>query len=497
MQTQAHTSTAGRSSSCLTKVRQAGSALVISLLTLTVLAFIFGTTMLVALNQHHVVYQIASWQEALHGAESGADIGLAALNSGSWTGWKTLTGTPPSAIPATGSASSTVPPAGSYNYFTTTFYHGGDGNTRMTVYTTIDAPASLISGGQQWYRVRSTGITDVPGPLYVSMEPLDSTLRRLSFVTDRQTGAALSHPQATRTVEVVAQPATSGYPGPIETRNSFQMSGGGVVDSFNSSDPTKSTNGLYDINKRQSHGDVYVMNSANSDLRNTYIYGNLNYGSTAVKNTTNVQGTVQAITPTTLPSPSNPGPGWSVTDSSVTIINGTKTLTGGTKAAPARYKVSSVNVPGGTSLTIQPNAAGQQSYIEIWVTGDLTTSGSGYITQQSGVHVTYYIDGNVTVSGQSFQNQNNQASTCTIYCVPPASGTNKVTVSGSGTFIGVINAPGSDFTISGSANFSGALIGNTMNISGGASVHFDEALKSSSPGGTAFSVASWYEDLNK
>ena len=76
---------------------------------------------------------------------------------------------------------------------------------------------------------------------------------------------------------------------------------------------------------------------------------------------------------------------------------------------------------------------------------------------------------------------------------PPVGTSQKVTVSGGGTFIGAINAPGADFTISGSANFSDALIGKTMNISGGANVHYDQALASMAGSGYGYKVASWVE----
>lgn len=55
---------------------------------------------------------------------------------------------------------------------------------------------------------------------------------------------------------------------------------------------------------------------------------------------------------------------------------------------------------------------------------------------------------------------------------------------------------GFNVTISGLGGISGALIGNSLTISGGASLHYDEALNtnssSSSVGNYAF--ASWFED---
>src|SRR4051794_117703 len=82
-------------------------------------------------------------------------------------------------------------------------------------------------------------------------------------------------------------------------------------------------------------------------------------------------------------------PTWTTFNATLTVISTSMTLTGGTKAAPSRNKLSSVTVPGGKVLTIAPHAIGAESYVELWVTGDFVTCGSGYILQQPGVHVTY------------------------------------------------------------------------------------------------------------
>jgi len=79
----------------------------------------------------------------------------------------------------------------------------------------------------------------------------------------------------------------------ITLRNDITMSGGGTIDSFDSSSPFKSTGGLYDPAKRQSNGSIATLNSgSNSDLKSTYVYGGLTYSGSPVKNTTNVQGTI-------------------------------------------------------------------------------------------------------------------------------------------------------------------------------------------------------------
>jgi hypothetical protein len=277
----------------------------------------------------------------------------------------------------------------------------------------------------------------------------------------------------------------------LTLQNWIVMSGGAFVDSFDSTDPTKSTNGLYDLAKRQSNGGVGILNSAKSDLKDMYIYGNLAWTGTEPANDGNVQGTKtspfsETITPVTTPA-------WSSYNPAPAIIKSTMTLTGGAKDTPARYKVSELTISAGKSLTLSTHAAGEESYVEIWVTGKMTTSGTGFITQDPGVHVTYYVEDDITVSGSSFNNRSNVASNLMIYGVNPSSGTQKLTVSGSGNFIGIIEAPKFDINVSGGASLSGAFIGNTLTVSGSGGVHYDEALKGGSNGGAKYILASWLE----
>src|SRR2546423_1576593 len=75
-----------------------GSVLLVSLITILILLFLIGTTLVSTTNKYFTAYQWASWQEALQGAESGADIAIAELrkdmaltHSGTtpaWAGWK-------------------------------------------------------------------------------------------------------------------------------------------------------------------------------------------------------------------------------------------------------------------------------------------------------------------------------------------------------------------------------------------------------------------------
>jgi len=224
-------------------------------------------------------------------------------------------------------------------------------------------------------------------------------------------------------LEILAEPRRiSPFTRMLLLNQKFTMNGSGEIDSFDSSDPTKSTNKLYDVAKRQANGDVGVNDTQGlSDLKGSVIRGDVAYSGPAIADTGGVQGTV--TTPFSDPTDVVPTPTWTTFNATPTIINNTVTLTGSTQASPARYKVSSVDLSGGKTLTLAPHAVGQESYVEIWVTGDFATSGTGQILQQPGVHVTYHIKGNVDVTGSSFVNQSNVAANCVVNCINPPTGT--------------------------------------------------------------------------
>jgi len=171
-------------------------------------------------------------------------------------------------------------------------------------------------------------------------------------------------------------------------------------------------------------------------------------------------------------------------------------VTAGTKLQPAIIKVNGdFTVPGGKSFAIKAsNAGADNNYITIWVTGKYTTSGTGFVSQESGVKTTWYVGDDITTSGSSYNNADNTASGVTFYGYGAAG--SKITVSGGGNFIGTMNAPNYDATISGSGAYSGAIIVNSLNISGGASFHYDEALNTSVSTVTVgnYAFASWFED---
>jgi hypothetical protein len=445
---------------------------------LVITLVIVGAALTEALNRFRVSHQSLQWAQAGQAAEAGVEAALTTAQKASWVvdGWGSVPGPPGAAAVAKSFTFSTnVPDVGP-----------------ITASVSVD---QIAIDGANWLRIRSTGKADLSGASFVSLDAQDALLRKLSLRRDRTNGTFVgTNPRATRTVEILAAPIPKGLVGMAILLDQKLTMKGGWIDSFDSGNPEKSTNGSYDIAKRQSKGNVGINDTqGTSDIGGAYIYGDLAYNGVAPTGTDNVQGVISK--PFEADITSVKPPVWKSYNLTPTIIKNSTTLTGGSKSTPARYKVTEINVGGGKVLTLAPHAPGAESYIEVWVSGDFTTSGSGYILEEAGVHVTFYIAGDMTISGSAFTVKSNVAANNIVNLITPDPGVQqKVTVSGGGTFVGVINGPGADFDISGSANFSGALIGKTMNVSGGASIHYDEALNRNGTAiGNQYQFRSWVE----
>lgn len=492
--------------------QETGSAFLVTIILITVLALVAARVCFMLNERYRYTFQANSWQEASFAAESGADIAMATLKSGVWTGWNDQSGNTVSTSPP---VSTQPPPATAVNVYKTIYSHNaGEGSSRLAVTVQIDAPSGLADSSGQWYRIRSTGVSEMATTMHLGYEPslLDinghkqahsNLLRKFSFTTDKSSGQ-LNLPQTARSIEVIAQPATtSPWTGAITLANQMTMVGGSSVDSFDSSNPAKSTSGQYDVTKRQSHGDISIIQTnGSSDFNHNYVYGNLNYNGVAVADTDKVQGAI--TTPNTKTIQPVAKPTWTVYNPTPVVINAgsgsSTTLTSGPAGSPQRYKLTAISITGGHTLTIQNPNPGQERYAEIWITGDFDTSGTGIIHQQAGVHITYYVEGHVDIAGSSVDNQSGVAANNILYGVGPLGAiSSKVTITGgSGSFVGAVDAPNYKFSLTGGASIIGALIGNTMSMTGSASViHYDEALARFNGAGmiSGYKVASWIEDV--
>jgi hypothetical protein len=488
-----------------------GSVLVIALITITILTLICATSLYVASQNTNAGMQSASWQQALSGAESAVDQAFNALNASAspspspspWANWKSVTsGSLPATKPVGGGNATGAPPSNKYNYLippNITFQQGVEGNNSVSSWVTIDtAGLPLDKNNNQWYRVRATGSAGAPGPKRVSNQRLDDDLRKLSLIFDRKAGGTVNSPVASRTIEVIAAPQTRNiFAYGIVLRTSVSMQGNTFIDSFNSGNSNYSTNGQWDLTKRESHANVATVNSTGSNLNNEPIYGSLAYSGPVVQGTGGVTGGI--YTPFNASPPAILDPGWTALLANTYTGapgSGSLTATGIDVNHPTYVKINGDFIINGGAFTISNgNGNSSDSWIDVWVSGNFKTTST--LTQNSRVHVTWYVDGNINTGGGSYVNQNGTALYTTFNGVgTPPTGTGTVTISGNSTFIAAVNAPGYDVTVAGTGDLSGSLAANSLSMTGSGNIHYDEAL-AANPSSTLignYAFASWFED---
>lgn len=128
--------------------------------------------------------------------------------------------------------------------------------------------------------------------------------------------------------------------------------------------------------------------------------------------------------------------------------------------------------------------------VTLYVPGDFIVSGSpnnaGYVYISPNASLKLYVGGSASISGAGVVNATGKPANFSYYGLPSNT---TLTYSGSAAFVGTINAPQAAFGISGGASVFGAVICNTFASGGGSSVHYDQSLN----GGGKFLVTSWTE----
>ena len=468
------------------------SILVWTVLTIAILSMLAVEVLRIVSIKHQHALQTAVWQEALLAAESGIDLGIVELRKSlypapnhAWEGWNST--------PGNGVAS----------YGLTTIPNAGLAATQMTIETSVDAPATLIdpANGWQYYRIRTVGTMPITGPAYTTDNKQDSRLRKLSLRWERFTDGvltphAISDPRASRRVEAIVRPISS-FDAAIMAVGSLDLTNQNIViDSYDSRDPNKSTNGLYDVTKRQENGDIATDGSL-IEAGNAHIFGDVATNSGTVSgaaNITVIERTDFYQEPIPIGAPSWPSfNGATTTVSSTTTLNANAT----SGSSLSRYELNTISLNGTKTLTLAGNPDGSPTYIEIYVTGDISVSGNGQIIVQPGVSAKIYFAGNVDVSGNGILNTKNQPLDLQLYGIqPPADTPEHVNLGGNAQLTAAVYAPGHDVSINGggsSGHVFGSIIGKTVVMTGVTNLHYDEALGS---GGLVnnYKIVSWFED---
>jgi hypothetical protein len=288
-----------------------------------------------------------------------------------------------------------------------------------------------------------------------------------------------------RKVRVTTRKPSVGSGG-LNAKGQILFSGGGSLDSFNSADPLYSTNGRYDPTKREANGtaltDSSMVDGVHVDTAHIYGSATTGPGGTVTVNSGAVGDLAYNLSSSGIQAghaANNANVQFNDVAAPFVYSTGT-TPASGTVAGTNYTYVAGVNIGGGKSLLVTGNAV-------LYVNGDMTVGGSGYIYLAPASSLQIYISGTGTFSGTGIVNGTGLAANLSLYGLPTCA---TMTVSGSAAFIGTVYAPEAAFTFSGSAGASGSFTGSTVTISGGASVHYDEGLASA---GQGYVVASWNE----
>jgi hypothetical protein len=468
-----------------------GSALLWTVLVISVLSLFATEVLRLVSGRFQLGLQAAAWQESLMAAESGIDLAVVEMRKSlypapnhAWEGWDN------------------IPGDGVVSHGLTTIPNAGLASTPMTIEVNVDAPAQLIdpSTGWQYYRIRTLGSMPLTGPPRIGFKKADNHLRKLTLrvqrFIDNLFTSETNSPHASRRLEAIVAPLSS-FDQAIFAVGALNLNNQNiVVDSYDSRDASKSTNGLYDASKRQERGKI----ATNGDLiqaGNAHIFGDVSTNSgtvTGVANVTGVQRTDFYQDPIPIGEPQ-----WLSINPTPSQVNGTATINASpTKGSiMSRYRLSTLSLAGNQTLTLAGNSDGTPTYIEIYVTGDISAAGNSQVVLGPGVQATIYFMGNVDIGGKGVLNPANQPADLLFYGVHSDSTVPRhVNLGGNGQISAAVYAPEHDVVVNGggsSGHVFGSVVGKTVAMTGVTNLHYDEALAS---GGIInnYKIVSWVED---
>ena len=171
---------------------------------------------------------------------------------------------------------------------------------------------------------------------------------------------------------------------------------------------------------------------------------------------------------------------------------GERTISGGLPTSPVEYHLTALEMNNNRRLIIDSN-----SYVVMRVDGDVDIS---KLTVRTGANLTLYVNGDFTVSGNGYANDNTKAETFVVY------GTNNdpanpstFTLNGSASLCAAVYAPNAALTMNGGGSgpgFMGAAVGKSIALNGGVTFHYDEGLAGFGSNG-AFQMKQWKELISQ
>ncbi|TAK90080.1 MAG: hypothetical protein EPO07_20625 [Verrucomicrobia bacterium] len=339
----------------------------------------------------------------------------------------------------------------------------------QTVYTKDRKKSPWPDGS--YYSVTISNITGTSPAIY-SVGHVKSPLEKHEYI-NRLVRVSLTNPPSLFSRAIAAN-------GPV------RLSGGAVVDGFDSS------LGAYDpVTNRLANGGIATNSKQPKaiDVGSAHLYGTavtgpggtvaVNGGAVGDLNWNSTQVGVE--------------PGWSDDNMNVSFQPNTEPT--GPMTIPTTTAVGVSNITYLTSGNYQASTFVSNDKTRpmivigdatLWVTGDFVVSGSGYVYIAPGASLKLYVAGTGSISGGGIVNGGGSPASLAYFGLPTSK---TLTYNGTANFIGTINAPQADFAISGGASVFGAVIANSFTSSGGSGVHYDQAAR----GKAILLVTGWRE----
>jgi hypothetical protein len=307
-------------------------------------------------------------------------------------------------------------------------------------------------------------------------------------------------PTAKRKVRVMAKRQT-----PVQyamlAKGQIDLNGNNIsTDSFDSTDPSLSTNGKYDSTKSRDKGDVAtnqgIVNSVavgNADIRGHVSTGP---GGSVIVGSNGSIGDKAWVT-------SNTGvePGWVSDDTNVDIPDATAPYTVATATALTNQKYPPVTGPTYDFILGTGNYRLSDFHGKVLVMGtanlivdnSFNFSGGDGITISPGASLSVYVGvQNASLGGNGVQNQGDAMS----FIYYGLKSNTSLSFGGNSSFTGTIYAPYADFKLGGSGStdydFVGASVTKTVTMTGHFHFHYDESLSRRFPI-REYVVFSWNE----
>lgn len=419
-----------------------GFVLLVSLIVTFVVGMVAAGLIGVTLQEYRLAMRSSAYSKALRAAESGVNLVceefVRQINAG-----------------------------GSLSGFST---NGVLTNTSGTVISSYAASASV--SGSDIYVITSTGQVSLAG----------ATIPRTIRVS----------------LQKIGDPSPFKYG--IMSKAAIHMGGSVMADSYDSTDPAKSTNGQYDPAKASKNATLATLSTANPAVKadGGAQLGGIGVISVVAGATVDIAhwlyfpGTITYDAAQAMPDVSVP---FSMPPSGAINVgpwpNQAQTIT---VSGLQNMSVSNFSVTASGNLTV--SGAGR---LRIYVDGKTTVSGSGRIQivpspSTADLKVEIYANDSVNIAGSGLLNNTYRAANCSIWGTTNCT---SIKVTGNSGYIGTIYAPAAEVDLSGSSAAMGAFLGGSVKFTGDTRYYIDESLigvsSSSSSSAKPYKLISWTE----